>query len=72
MMRSIVLAAVVAAGVGFIGTSGASAAPANGVTINDTAHVNNSVVKVQHYRWRSRHWRHRNCHYRRWSRWGRC
>jgi hypothetical protein len=26
---------------------------------------------VQHWRWGSRrHWR--RCHYRRWSRWGRC
>jgi len=70
-MRAIILAAIVAAGVGFIGTSAVSAAPANGVTINETANANTSIVKVQHYRWRSRHWRHR-CHYRRWSRWGWC
>lgn len=69
-MRTLILAAIVAAGIGFIGTSGASAAPASGVTINDSATVANPIVKVQHWRWRSRHWR--RCHYRRWSRWGGC
>ncbi len=61
-MRAIILAAIVAAGIGFIGTSYVSAAPANGVTINETANVNDSVAQVQHRRWRSRHWGHRG-HY---------
>jgi hypothetical protein len=60
-MRALILAVIVAAGIGFIGTSGASAAPANGVSIGQTATVNNAVVKA-HWRGRSR-WRHR-CHYR--------
>ena len=41
-MRAIILAAIVAAGIGFIGTSGVSAAPANGVTISETATANNA------------------------------
>ena len=68
-MRTLIIAAIVAAGIGFIGTSGASAAPASGVTIHETANANNAIVKVQHYRWRSRHWR--RCHYA-YRSWGRC
>jgi hypothetical protein len=70
-MRAIILAVIVAAGIGFIGTPAASAAPANGVTINETAAANNAVIKA-HWRGRSgwrRGW-HR-CHYRHRS-WGRC
>ena len=48
-MGKLILAAIVAVGIGFIGTSGASAAPANGVTINDSAIVANPIVKVQHW-----------------------
>jgi hypothetical protein len=70
-MRAIILALLVAAGIGFAGTANVSAAPANGAAIHDTATLNNPVVKVQHSRWRSRHWRHW-CHTRRWSRWRRC
>ena len=69
-MRAIILAAIVAAGIGFVGTQTASASPANGVTIHETANANTSIVKVQHWRWRSRHW-HRHCHYR-YRSWGRC
>lgn len=69
-MRAIILALLVAAGIAFIGTANVSAAPASGVTINESANLNNSIVKVQHSRWRSRHW-HR-CHTRDWSRWRRC
>ena len=47
-MRTLIIAAIVAAGIGFIGTSGASAAPASGVTIHETANANNAIVKVQH------------------------
>jgi hypothetical protein len=70
-MRAIILAAIVAAGIGFIGTSVASAAPANGVTISETATANTAVIKA-HWRGRSgwrRGW-HR-CHYR-YRSWGRC
>ncbi|MGH6683380.1 MAG: hypothetical protein ACRECA_05555 [Pseudolabrys sp.] len=67
-MRAIILAAIVAAGIGFIGTQTASAAPANGVTINEAATANTAVVKA-HWRGRSRYW-HR-CHYR-YRSWGRC
>jgi len=70
-MRAVLLAVIVAAGIGFIGISNASAAPANGVTINESANTNQSIVKVQHWRWGSRgRWRHR-CHYR-YRSWGRC
>ena len=67
-MRANILAAIVAAGIGFIRTQTASAAPANGVTIQDTATTANAVVKA-HWNGRSR-WR-RGCHHRGWS-WGRC
>jgi len=67
-MRALILEAIVAAGIGFIGTSGASAAPASGVTINESAAANGAVVKA-HWNGRSR-WRHR-CHYAGRS-WGRC
>jgi hypothetical protein len=68
-MRAIILAAIVAAGIGFIGTSNVSAAPANGVTINESATHNSNVTKVQHWRWRSgRRWGY-GCHVRRWSGW---
>ena len=66
-MRAIILAAIVAAGIGFIGTPGVSAAPANGVAIGENAAHNGIVTKVQHWRWGSRgRWR---CHARRWSGW---
>jgi hypothetical protein len=66
-MRALILAAIVAAGIGFIETSGASAAPASGVTINEAAVAHSAVVKA-HWKGRSR-WRH-HCHYagRSWGR----
>jgi hypothetical protein len=71
-MRAIILAAIVAASIGLVGTAGASAAPANGVTINDSATVASTVVKA-HWNGRSRWWRRGpgGCHYRGYS-WGRC
>ncbi|HEY1310607.1 MAG TPA: hypothetical protein VGF02_06610 [Pseudolabrys sp.] len=63
-MRAVILAAVVAAGIGFIGTQTASAAPANGVTINEAATVNTAVVQKAHWRGRSRWWGRRGCHWR--------
>jgi hypothetical protein len=53
-MRAIILAAIVAAGIGFIGTQTASAAPANGVTISEAASVNTVVVQKAY--WRGRRW----------------
>jgi hypothetical protein len=72
-MRAIILAAVAAAGIAIAGVSGASAAPANGLSIGDSANQNSNVAQVQHYRWGSR----RGGHYRWGSRgggrpWARC
>jgi hypothetical protein len=70
-MRAIFLAVLVAAGIGLVGASNVSAAPANGVAIGENAAQNSNVTQVQHWRWRSgRHWN--RCHARRWSRWYRC
>ena len=71
-MRKVLIAALIAAGLGFVGSASVSAAPVNGTIINESANVQtDNVVKVQHWWRRSRHWRNR-CHYRRWSRWGWC
>ena len=61
-MRHLVIAVVVAAGRCFVGALGASAAPANGQAISQSAEQTSSVTKV----WGGcgRGW-HRN-------RWGRC
>jgi hypothetical protein len=77
-MRAIILAVLVAAGIGLAaGASTVSAAPASGVTINESATVNNAVVNV-HWRGRSG-WRRGGrwgggggCHYRYRSSWGPC
>jgi hypothetical protein len=77
-MRAIILAALLAAGLGVVGVSNVSAAPANGIVLGDAANQNSNVSHVQHWRWGSgdRRWRryHRwnRCHARRWSRWYRC
>jgi len=58
-MRAILLAGVAALGIGLLGTSGASAAPANGIVIDRSAAVVDQSVTQQvgwHGRWRS-HWR---------------
>jgi hypothetical protein len=75
-MRSIMLSAVLAAGLGLAGSVGATAAPASNGT---TAMPESSIVhQVQHWRWGSRrHYRGpsrgwRSCHVRRWSRMTRC
>jgi len=63
-MRSIVIAAVMAVGIGLVGVQASSAAPANGMVISKAAGAGN-VEQVHwrnwHYRW---HWRHH--HHRRW------
>jgi hypothetical protein len=76
-MRAIILAVLVAAGIGLAFTPTVNAAPANGFTIGEDAAQNSNVTKVQHWRWGSRRgWRRgggwNRCHARRWSRWYRC
>lgn len=67
-MRAIILAVLVAAGIGLAATPTVSAAPANGVAIGATANHESNLTKVQHWRWGSRRWRG-GCHVRGWSRW---
>jgi hypothetical protein len=55
-MRTILFAILVAMGIGFIGTSGASAAPVNGAAINNAAATIDPVADVYYYR---RHYRGR-------------
>ena len=57
-MKSIIMAVIVAAGIGLMGATGASAAPANGAVIDQAAAQGNMVQHVQHWRWRSRGWAH--------------
>jgi hypothetical protein len=68
-MRKVVIATLIAAGIGFVGVSAGSAAPANNTALKQAATVNNPTIHVQHWRWGSR-WRHR-CHGPR-SRWWWC
>ena len=63
-MRTMLLASLVASGVGLAGISGASAMPANGAAIGNAATAADHVTSVQwgyggHWRWGSRggHWR---------------
>jgi len=57
-MRGILLAMLVAAGVGLAGSASVSAAPINGAAINDAANAASPVEQVQHWRWGSGgHWR---------------
>ncbi len=58
-MRTVIVAALTAAGIGLAATTGASAAPANGATIGDLANATGHVTTVQHWRWGSYggHWR---------------
>jgi hypothetical protein len=78
-MRGILLAMLVAAGIGLVGSAGVSAAPINGVVIGDAANAASPVEQVQHWRWGSRggHWRWgsrgiRRCHRIYSSRWVPC
>jgi hypothetical protein len=64
-MRNIVIATLIAAGIGLIGVSAGSAAPASGAALNQVATKSASTIEVQ---W----WRHRHrCHGPR-SRWWWC
>lgn len=58
-MRSILLATLVAAGIGLVSTAGVSAAPINGAAIGNAASETSQITTVQHWRWGSRggHWR---------------
>jgi hypothetical protein len=55
-MRIAIIAAVAAIGLGFVGMTGASAAPASGTVIKDTVSTSSLTQKV----W----WRHRHCWWR--------
>jgi hypothetical protein len=82
-MRAIILAVLVAVGIGLAaGASTVSAAPINGAAIGENASHDNNLTKVQHWRYRSGrrggggHWRWGSrgyggggCHVRGWSRW---
>jgi hypothetical protein len=76
-MRSILIAMLVAAGVGLAGTSGVAAAPISGAGIKDAATFSDLIEQAQwhsrrrsHWRWGSR--RTRMCHRWRSSRWRPC
>ncbi len=74
-MRTILLAMLVAAGMGLAGTSGASALSVNGSAIGDIATATDHVTQVQwggHWRWGSRsgHWRWGSSGYGGHWRWG--
>jgi hypothetical protein len=70
-MRAIILAVLVAVGIGLGFTPTVNAAPASGFGLSEGAAQNSNVTKVQHWRWGSRrHWR--RCHYRTRSRFYRC
>ena len=57
-MRGILLATLVAAGIGLVGSAGVSAAPINGAAIGNAADAASPVETVQHWRWGSGgHWR---------------
>jgi hypothetical protein len=69
-MRTILIAMLAAAGIGLLGTTGASAMPLKGLSTEDTAVLTDQVTKVSHWRWGSRHhhWRYGSRHHH-W-RWG--
>jgi hypothetical protein len=67
-MRKIVIATVIAAGIGLVGVSAGSAAPANNTALKEAATANSPTIQVQHWRWGSR-WRGGG-HWRWGSRWG--
>jgi hypothetical protein len=71
-MRAVLIAALVAGGIGLVGTSGTMAAPANGIVIDEAATETQSAEQVRHRYWHHRrwhrgHWRHhhRRCVHRR-------
>src|SRR5262245_33743895 len=54
-MRSIVIAAAMALGLGLAGIQTSSAAPVNGTAIHDAAQLG-KTRDVVHWRWRHHHW----------------
>ena len=52
-MRAVLLAMLVAAGIGLVGSAGVSAAPINGAAIGNAAAATSPVETVQHWRWGS-------------------
>lgn len=58
-MRTMFFAMLVAAGFAFIGTSGASAAVANGAIVNKSAQQADQLIQVRDRCGRHRHWSHR-------------
>jgi hypothetical protein len=67
-MRAILIAALVAGGIGLAGTSGAVAAPANGIAIDEAASAVQTTEQVRYHRYH-RGYYHRHHHWRRWH-WG--
>jgi hypothetical protein len=68
-MRAIILAALVAVGVGLAGMPTVSAAPISGAAIGENVSHDGSVTKIQHWRWGSRRgghfrWGSRGGHWR--------
>jgi hypothetical protein len=61
-MRSIMIAAVVAAGLGLCFTASSFAAPVNGTAIGKAASTNHAVKKAHWRHWRY-HWRYHNHRY---------
>jgi hypothetical protein len=59
-IRAVVLAILLAIGIGLTIAPGASAAPANGAVLRDAAMTTSDLLEV------------RRCVVRRWCRWGRC
>jgi hypothetical protein len=65
-MRAVLIAAVMAAGIGLAGTTAGVAGPLNGHVIHNAAHFNNGIDQVH---WRGGHWwwwRHHHRHHRWW------
>ena len=77
-MRSIVIVAAMALGLGLAGTQAASAAPVNGTVIHDAAGLNQGTEQVQYRRYGGyggyggyhhhghHHHHHHGHHHRRW------
>ena len=63
-MRSVVIAAAMALGLGLVGIQASSAAPVNGTAIHNAAQLNHTT-DVVHWRWRH-HWWWRHHHRRHW------
>ncbi len=64
-MRRVLIATLIAAGIGFVGVSAGSAAPVNNTVLKQIANMNDTTTQVgmhnrwrSHYRWGSRGGRH--------------